>query len=355
MTSQDQPSIDLRGDSSAQPTEAMRSAMRDAPPGAYGGEDQSIRELESTAAEMFGKEAAIFLPTVTMANLIAVMHACRPGEEVIVDHDAHIYRNEASGITRLAGVLPQVVARAGALPAPAEVRNRLTEPRIHAERIGLVWAENTHETAGGAVASRADLDHLAEVAHVHGARLAIDGARIFNAATFLDTSVADLVRSADAVAVGITKALAVPAGALLVGDAALIGHAMKLRRLLGGSIKKAGPLAAACLVAFQEVLPDLQRDHDLAAEIASIVEETEGLSIETPVVTNLLRIDTSGIGPATACGAGLARHGVLARPSGPFTLRLATHRSIHPADMDRIGTALRSLTTLRDQTRLRTT
>jgi threonine aldolase len=335
--------VDLRGESSARPPLAMRDAMRDAEPAGYGGGDAAVAELESSVAAMLGKESALFMPTVTMANLVILMHACRPGEEVIVDQDAHVYGNEAGGMSRIAGVMPRAVPRNGAMPDHDAVARSLDGPGVHAAPIRLVWTENTHNVGGGAVGAPDEYRRLAGLARQHGARVALDGARIFNAAEYLGLPVRDLVLDADFVALTFTKALSAPVGAMLVGDDEFITNARQLRLVLGGNIKKAGPLAAACQVALRDVLPGLAGDRQLATAIASVVAGAEGLRLDAPVVTNLIRVDTSEVAPARACVAALAATGVLAIAAGPTVIRLATHSGVSASDLPQIREALTAL------------
>lgn len=334
--------IDLRSDSGTRPTPEMIEAMRTAEIGAYSDhDDPTVAALEVLGAKRFNKEAALFVPSVTMANVIAYLVYCRPGEQVIVDEDAHVYRNEVSGITRVAGLTPRVVPRTGALPSTEAIARALAYRSGGATPVKLLWLENTHNVGGGAAADRAATAAAVKVVQDKAIRVHVDGARIFNAAVALNVTVADLVSDVDSISVGFAKGLSCPMGALLVGSRALVEEALPLRRMLGGRLLKAGVAAAACTVALNTMVERLSQDHAAARRLGEAVEEIPGLRLESPVVTNIARFDTSGVCPAKDFVAGLAERNILMGAVGPFSVRAVTHRHITSLYIERVIESLR--------------
>lgn len=336
-------SLDLRGEVIAEPTEEMREAMRMAEVGSYlDHEDPTVRELERQGAKCFGKEAALFLATTTMANLIACMYHCRPGDKVLLDEDSHVYRREMSGMARIAGLMPFPISRRGAIPDPALVDRATSFRKTGDTPISLLWVENTHNVAGGAIADPADLKALRGITQEYGIPIHVDGARIFNASVALKVPPAVLAESVDSMSVGFNKGVACPAGCLLVGSHELIEAAIPLRQLLGGRILKAGILAAPCIVALHSMVDRLADDHAVARELGSAIETIEGLRLESPVVTNIIRIDTSEVGPARRLVDALAAEGVLVGAVDQTVIRVVTHYHVTAADIHRVIDAFRA-------------
>jgi threonine aldolase len=325
----------------------MRAAMGNAELGAYlDSEDPTVARLEAACAELFGKEAALFVPSATMANLIACMHYCRPGEQAIVDRDAHVYRNEFAGLTRAGGVLPRVVAREQAMPSLSEVRGALARRNAAEYPVRLVWIENSHNVGGGAVATQWEMAELRGIVEGQNVAVHVDGARLFNAATALGLPVATLVERVDSISVGFNKGLACPAGCVLVGSAALIESARDLRRMLGGRLTKAGVLAAACLVALDTMLERLADDHAVARQFAAAVETIPGLRLESPVITNIVRFDCGELCPAQQFVAALAENGVRMGAVGETVIRAVTHHHITPETMTNAIDAVRATSSI---------
>lgn len=328
--------IDLRSDTVTKPTEEMRDAMHKARIGAFTDQDDpTVAELESLGAKEFGKEASLFLPSVTMANLIACMCYGRPGDQVVVDVDAHVYRNEVSSMTRVAGLMPRVVPRMGALPDIDAVSRALSYRSGGATPISLLWIENTHNVAGGAIADQEGLAAIRAITHDRGIPVHVDGARIFDAVVALGVSPVELAAEVDSLSVGFTKGLACPIGSLLVGSRALIDAALPLRRMLGGRLLKAGVVAAACIVAIRSMVNRLAEDHAAARRLGTAIEAIPGLRLDTPVVTNIVRFDTSEICPAQQFVDVLAAEGVLVGAVGYSVIRAVTHRHFTPEKVER--------------------
>jgi threonine aldolase len=333
-------------DTSTQPTEAMRDAMRDARLGddMYGA-DPTVNELEREVADLLGKEAAVLVPSGTMANLIAMMVLCRTGDEVIVEEEAHVVYYEAGGMAALANVMPRPVPGDHGVLRADLVEPYLRSPNQHYPRSSLVMIENTHNRAGGTVTSVQEMAGLRELCDRHGLMLHIDGARLPNAAIALGVPIADLARDADSVTICLSKGLSAPVGSMLAGDAEYIARARRARKLLGGAMRQVGVLAAAGLVAVREQLPALARDHEVAAELARALAEIDGIAVDAPAIrTNMVMIDTSVSGlSANDVARRLAEDGIKASARPPWTIRFVTHRETGIAEVERLVDSLRRI------------
>jgi len=319
--------IDLRSDTVTQPTEAMREAMRQAAVGddVYG-EDPTIRRLEELAAARLGKEAAVFVPSGTMANLAAVMSQTQRGDEVIVEHQAHVYLNEAGGMSAIAGVIPRLVVGERGAITPAQVEAALRAPNLHFAPTRLLCLENTHNYAGGTVMTPTQMVEVCAAAHSRGLRVHLDGARIFNAAVALGVDVRLLVRDADSVMFCVSKGLSAPVGSLLAGEAAQIDRARRARKILGGGMRQAGVLAAAGIVAVETMVDRLAEDHHHARVLGEQLDALPGLRVDRAAVqTNMVMVE---VPQAPLVVQRLAAHHVLAHALGPTRIRLVTHRHV---------------------------
>jgi len=338
--------IDLRSDTVTEPTEAMREAMARAVVGDdVFGEDPTVQELEALAAQMVGKEAAVFVPSGTMGNLVAVLTHTQKGDQVLVEADAHIYYNEVGSMSAVAGVLPwPITGRAGYM-APEQVRSAVRPQNVHYPPARLLCLENTHNRAGGVPFSPEETDAASSAAHELGLAVHLDGARIFNAAVALGVAPTALTRSADSVMFCVSKGLSAPVGSLLLGSAEFVGRARRFRKMLGGGMRQAGVLAAAGLVALQTMVSRLADDHRNAQRLARGIATTPGLHVDLDRVrTNmvLVKIADGGL-TASAMAQRLRAAGVLVLPSGPATLRLVTHRHISPAMIDHAVEVIREV------------
>ena len=335
-------------DTSTQPTDAMRDAMRDARVGddMYGA-DPTVNELEGVVAELLGKQASVLVPSGTMANLIAMMVLCRPGDEVIVEEEAHAVYYEAGGMAAIANVMPRTVPGEHGILRADLIEPYLRGPNQHYPRTSLVMVENTHNRAGGTVTTVAEMEGLRELCDRRGLALHIDGARLPNAAVALGVPMAALAEHAESVTICLSKGLSAPVGSVLAGDAATIAQARRARKLLGGAMRQVGVVAAAGLVAVREQLPTLGRDHALAARLADALSQIEGIEVDQPALrTNMVLIDTSGTGaPASTIAARLAEEGIKASARPPWTVRFVTHREIGEAELDRLVGSLRRIVT----------
>jgi threonine aldolase len=334
--------IDLRSDLHARPTDEMWDAMRAAPLGwATIGEDASVNELQERMAALLGKEAALWVPTCGMANLVALLTIAPRGGRVVLEASSHVLTSEAMGIEEIAGLEPRSLWAPDGRLDPAEVEEVIVESRA-----SMLVLENTHTRAGGTVLSAELTAELARAAQKHGAYVHLDGARLFNAATALGTSVADLAAPVNTVAVSLNKGLCAPLGTILAGRSEVIELAhTTLRRLGGASIHKAGIAAAAALVALDTLVDRLADDHRRARELAALLAEIPGIVVRpAEIETNIVLVDVSGIGllPDEAI-ASLAERGVLAMERDTSRIRFVTHRLIGDEEIARTAEALAAL------------
>ena len=338
--------IDLRSDTVTRPTLAMRRAMFEAEVGddVYG-EDPTVNRLQSRAAELFDKEAALFVPTGSMGNLIAIKVWTQPGQEVVCDERAHINQYELSSMSAVAGCLPRTTT------APDGILTwDLIEPLLHLRAphkadTGLICLENTHNVAGGTVYPPDGTDDICDRTHAVGLRVHLDGARIFNAAVAQKRTVAQLTKKFDSVMFCLSKALGAPVGSMLVGPRDFIEKAHYFRKLLGGGMRQVGVLAAAGLIALEESPALLPRDHENARYLAEGLAKIKGISIDPKkVATNIVVFDVKRTGRTAAqlC-AELAKRRVLAGPFGPYTIRMVTHYDVDRPALDAALSSLRSI------------
>ena len=330
--------IDLRSDTITTPTEAMRRAMYAAEVGDdSSGEDPTVNRLEELSAERLGKQAALFLLSGTMGNLVGLLAQTRHGDEVIVGQTSHILLSEVAGASAVGGLqLFPIPTRRGVMD-PADVEGALRDPNNpNHPRSRVVCIENTANKDGGAAVSAAATDAVADVAHRHDARVHIDGARIFNAAVALDTPVDRLVAGADSVTFCLSKGLGCPMGSILAGDAVYIKEARRWRKVLGASLRQTGVVAAAGIVALSEMVNRLGEDHANARRLAEGLSRLPGLTVDLDAVeTNIvmLSLDEQTVNPA-AFTAGLLERGVRVGDPSRGHLRLVTHYQVTSQDVD---------------------
>ena len=338
--------IDLRSDTVTKPTDAMRAAMASAEVGddVYG-EDPTVNRLEERAAEIFDKEAALFVPSGCMGNQIAIKVHSKPGDEIIAEDRSHIYLNEMASSAVISGVLTRPVRsedRSGHLTW-SEIEPVLNiEHDYHGARTDLICLENSHNMAGGTVMNAEQCKNICDRAHALGVPIHLDGARIFNSAVAFDTTVADLTRHCDSVQFCLSKGLGAPVGSMLVGTKAFIDEARAWRKRLGGGMRQVGVLAAAGLIALEESPKRLHEDHANARRLAEGLAEIDGISIDpSSVVTNIVIFDVSetGLFQSEIC-VRLKLHNVLA--SGwDSVIRMVAHNGIASNDIDSAIAAIR--------------
>jgi threonine aldolase len=330
--------INLYSDTQSKPSAGMKDAMMRAEVGdEQGGSDPTVWALCDRTAALLGKQAAMFLPSGTMCNQVAIATHCRPGDEILAHEDAHIQSSEAGGPGAIAGVMirglqgARGIYSAETLQAAIRPVNRYSPPQK------LIEVEQTANKGGGTCWQVAELKAVADVAHAHGMKVHMDGARVLNAAVALGEAANEVVADCDTVWLDFTKGLGAPLGAVLAGPKDFIGEAWRWKQRLGGSMRQGGMNAAACIYALQNNVDRLAEDHANAAALARGMAQIEGITVETPE-TNLVFFDTSGTGLTAADFASRLRpHGVTVSVSGTYRGRACTHLDVTAAD---IGEAL---------------
>lgn len=337
--------IDLRSDTVTRPTPSMRRAMAEAEVGddVYG-EDPTVNRLQERAAEIFEKEAAIFVPTGSMGNQIAVKLHTRPGQEVVIEERGHIFNFEMAAMAAISGTLARPVKSTdgSGLLTWEEIEGALhSGGAYYVAPTGLIALENSHNLAGGSVMTPERTEELCSRAHALGLPVHLDGARIFNASAALSAPVSALARPVDSVMFCLSKALGAPVGSMLLGTRAFIEEARRWRKLLGGGMRQAGVLAAAGLVALEETPLRLHEDHANARRLAEGLAELPGIQIDPErVVTNIVLFDVSKTGmTADEICARLQTRNVLASGFGS-SIRMVTHYDV---TREGIETALKEL------------
>lgn len=336
--------IDLRSDTVTRPTPAMRQAMFTAEVGDdVIGEDPTIHRLEALAAEMTGREAALFVPSGTFGNQVCIMTHCRPGHEVIVSELGHIVQHEVGGAAVLSAVQLRTIWPRGSAITWAEIEPRIRRgDDIHFPDTGLIALENA--VWDGTVQPLEEMAEIHENARRLGIPVHLDGARIFNAAASLDVPAAAIAHLADSVMFCLSKGLAAPVGSMVAGDADFIHRARKMRKLMGGGMRQAGILAAAGIVALTEMVPRLSEDHRQARRLA------EALAARPELELAPNRVDINmvfarfrpgcGAEPEARFVAALRRRGILTYPPEGGRVRFVTHHDVNAADIDRVIASL---------------
>ena len=337
--------IDLRSDTVTKPTPEMREAMARAEVGddVYL-EDPTVNRLQELAAEMLGKEAALFVPSGTMGNQVCVRLHTQPGQEVITEERSHIFNYEMAAMAAVSGTLARPVRGVdGLLDWPSIQSSIRPRSSYFVAQTGLVTLENSHNMAGGACMPLDRMEEICEGAHEAGLPVHLDGARIFNAAIALKRNAAELARPADSVMFCLSKGLGAPIGSLIVGRRDFIDRALAVRRMFGGSMRQVGVIAAAGLVALEKMTARLEEDHANAQLIARGLAEIPGVKIDPErVQTNIVIFDIAGTGKdTTALSALLKERGVLANGINPREMRIVTHKDVSRSDCESALGAIR--------------
>jgi len=342
------PVIDLRSDTVTKPSPEMRRAMFEAEVGddVYA-EDPTINRLEKRAAEIFGREAALFVPSGTMGNQIAIKLHTHHGQEVICEERGHVFNYEMAMMAHFSGVVSRTVWAEDGILTWEHVKSKLKTKSYHAAKTGLVSLENTHNMAGGTVTPPEVFDDLCDNAHHAGLPVHLDGARVFNAAVALRVSVAQLTAKADTVMFCLSKGLGAPVGSLLIGSAEMIDRGRIYRKALGGGMRQAGILAAAGLIALEQGPAKLAQDHDNAKFLAEGLSQVPGIKIDPArVQTNILICDISGTAMSSnELSAKLAQRGVLANGVSPQVIRFVTHLDVNREQCDQALDIIKSICT----------
>jgi len=323
--------IDLRSDTVTKPSPEMRRAMFEAEVGddVYA-EDPTINRLEKRAAEIFGRAAALFVPSGTMGNQIAIKLHTHHGQELICHERAHVFEYEMAMMAHFSGVVPRTVAADGGILSWNDIAPKLRPRSYHGAQTGLITLENTHNMGGGTITPPEIFDDVCDHAHDAGLPVHLDGARVFNAAVALGMDVATLTAKADTVMFCLSKGLGAPVGSLLVGTAELMDRARVYRKALGGGMRQAGILAAAGLIALEHGPQKLAEDHANAKFLAEGLSRIPGFHIDPAhVQTNIVMCQVPGIGmTAYELAQKLGTKGVLASGYGPQLIRFVTHLDV---------------------------
>jgi len=335
--------LDFRSDTVTRPTAGMRAAMAAADVGDdVLGDDPTVLRLQARVAELLGKEAALFVPSGTMSNLVAVRLHCRPGDELICEAGCHIYVYEQGGYAQLSGVAARTVeGRYGVLEL-RQIENCLRPENPHYVRTKLLCLENTHNRGGGRIQPYSTVEALCGWARCHGLARHLDGARLWNAAIATGIGLHRWAAHFDTVGVCFSKGLGAPVGSALCGPRDLIAEGIRHRKVLGGGMRQAGVLAAAALYALEHHVERLAEDHANAQRLAEGIRRIDPLRLEPETVdTNLVFFHVSDAwGSAAEFVDRLKQRGVLMLATGPATLRACTHLDVSEADVDR---ALRAI------------
>jgi threonine aldolase len=335
--------IDLRSDTFTVPDEGMRRAMATAEVGDdVWGEDPTINALEAYVAELLGKQAAMFVPSGTMGNLVAVCAQTQPGDEIIIDRENHMVVYEVGGPAAVAGVQMRFLDPPSGVPSAREVEVAVRTENVHYPVSKLLSLENTHNRRGGAAIAPSLIDAAADAAHAHGLRVHCDGARLFNAVVALDCTAARLVERCDSVSVCLSKGLGAPVGSVFASDAETVARARRWRKRLGGGMRQAGVLAAAGLHALHNNVDRLAEDHDNARHIAQALGDVPGVRLLLPEVPTNIVLAECPI-PAVQVVERAAAAGVLVTDMGGPLLRAMTYLGVSRDDAREAAQKLRGV------------
>lgn len=337
--------IDLRSDTVTTPDESMRAAAADATVGddVYE-EDPTVAELERRAAEIAGFEAALYVPSGTMGNQIAVRVHTERGQEVLIEEESHVYKWELGGLAQHAQVQTRTIdGGERGIPSPEAIRACFVEEDLHRPGTGLLTLENTHNSRGGIAIAPEKIDAAAETAHELGVPVHLDGARLCNAAAAHDVPVERLTREVDSVMFCLSKGLGAPVGSMLAGSESFVAEARRVRKLFGGGMRQAGIIAGPGLEALEN-RHRLDVDHEHAALLAEGLAEIDGVGVQEPE-TNIVLAETSALGldAGAFCGA-LEEHGVLASEFGETTVRFCTHLDVEREDIEQAVDVVETVT-----------
>ncbi len=338
--------IDLRSDTVTRPTAVMRDAMAGAEVGddVYG-EDPTVNRLQSMAAERLGMDAALLVPSGTMGNLASLLAHCGRGDEVILGDKSHTFLYEQGGMAALGGIMPHTVPnRPDGTMALDAIEGAIRGDDPHYPRTRLVCLENTHNACNGSPIPPETIAEVSDLAHAHGLRVHVDGARLFNAAVALGIPASELVATVDSVTFCLSKGLSAPVGAIICGSASFIEEAHRARKVLGGGMRQAGIVAAAGIVALEQMVDRLAEDHARARRLAEGFAEIPSLEVG-PVHTNIFYFSLAEACPFTGAevAAGLKSRGVLLPNRTARGFRAVTHCWIDDAAIEKAVKAMREV------------
>ena len=332
--------IDLRSDTLTHPTETMRTAMAQADVGDdVFGEDPTVNRLEKLTAERIGKEAAIFVPSGTMGNLISMLSHCARGDEVILGDQSHIFLNEVGGIAALGGIQPHILPNEpdGTLNLKT-LENSIRARDLHYPPTRLIALENTHNFCMGSPITPEYMTRVGDLARKHNLKVHVDGARIFNAAVALETDVKDLTEETDSVMFCLSKGLSAPVGSLTCGTEDFIQNARKWRKMVGGGMRQAGHLAAAGIIALNDLVDRLKEDHANARTLAEGLSSLKGMVIDLELIkTNIIffSLKHPSLSPESFMD-GLEAKGIKILMTHPGIFRAVLHREISSSQIEQV-------------------
>ena len=336
--------IDLRSDTVTKPTQAMREVIAGAEVGDdVFGDDPTVQRLEERTAEVLGKEAAMFVPSGTMANQVAIRSHTEPGQEIVMDGNAHIYYYEAGGTAALSGVICRCLNSPRGQFSANDVHDVLRPSDVHFASTRLVCVENTHNRGGGSVWTLGQIHDVTHAAREHGLKLHLDGARIWNAAAATGASEKQIAAEFDSVSVCFSKGLGAPVGSALAGSRDFVQRARRFRKQFGGGMRQSGMMAAGALFALEHHRKRLQDDHRNAQALATGLHGTEGIQIDPALVeTNIVMFQVTAM-PAAELAAKLAAAGIHVLAIGPGRIRAVTHLMISGDDIEHSVRTIRSI------------
>ena len=338
--------VDLRSDTLTLPTPAMREAMARADVGDdVWEEDPTVQRLEGLAAGLMGKQAGLFMASGTMGNLVSVVAQTRPGQELVLDADSHIFNYEVAGSAVIGHVQTRPIKTERGFLSPAQVAEAIRPRNIHVPATGLVCVENTHNRHGGTLCAPEEISAVAAVAHGAGVPVHLDGARLFNAAVALKRPARDFAADADSVTFCVSKGLAAPVGSVVCGTRDFIARARRLRKMLGGGMRQVGVLAAAGIVALEQMIDRLAEDHANARRLAGGVAALPRIRLDLArVQTNIVLFSVDRPGGVEELVAGSAARKIKIHAVGPASIRCVTHKDVDEADIDRALQAFAEIT-----------
>ena len=337
--------IDLRSDTLTHPTQSMRDAMASAEVGDdVFGEDPTVKKLESLAAEKTGKETALFVPSGTMGNLISVLSHCGRGDEILLGDRSHISLYEVGGVAALGGVHPRPLRNNNDGTISLDLLEKgIRHADIHSPPTRLICLENTHNFCQGSPLTPEYMTQVGDLANKYGLKIHLDGARIFNAAVALKVPVAELTEKADSIMFCLSKGLSAPVGSLVAGSSTFIDKARKARKMVGGGMRQAGHIAAAGLIALNNLIDRLQEDHDNAKFLASQISKIDGIEVdETRVKTNIIFFKLTGIDGEVFVDT-LAKNQIKILMTDPGIFRAVLHREVSKEQVTTVIETFRSI------------
>ncbi|MDP4552765.1 low-specificity L-threonine aldolase [Alkalihalobacillus macyae] len=340
--------IDLRSDTVTKPSEKMRKAMYDAEVGddVYG-EDPTVNKLEESAANILGKEDALFVTSGTQGNQIAGLVHCKPGQEVIMEAQAHIFLYEAAALSAFAGVQIKTLDGNNGAMNPGDVEAAIRGNDIHQPETGLICIENTHNKAGGAVIPLENMQKIYQVSRDHAIPIHLDGARLFNASVASHAPVKEIAKYTDSVQFCLSKGLGAPVGSIIAGSSDFISQARKWRKRLGGGLRQVGVLAAPGIIALEENIQHLEQDHENAKQLAEGLQNIEGLVVKNKVETNIVLVDITNSNRTTENFINLLKeHHILTGAFGPNIIRFVTNNGITRNDVNNVLLAAQKIVNL---------